>query len=281
MSERSAVLTDQPPRYGHLCWAYDDPAGFMTHAVEFLRAGLAAGERVWFVVSGPAEPVRDHLLGVRNFADALLTGAAQVRSLDGAYGSTAVIDPASQVASYRRATREAVAAGYSGLRVAADATELVRTAAQRDAFARYEQRVNEMMRTEPFQAMCAYDRSQLGEPAVAELACLHPEHNLGQLLFRLYAVPLRQGQAALAGELDPSNHDLFRTALDRADLQPVDDELVLDADGLRFLDHRALIHLNEYARDRQVTVVLRAARSGVARLAALLDLPDLRVEVTR
>ncbi|MCZ7421274.1 MULTISPECIES: MEDS domain-containing protein [unclassified Micromonospora] len=281
MSERSAVLTDQPPRYRHLCWAYDDPAGFMTHAVEFLRDGLAAGERVWFVVSGPAEPVRDQLLGTRDFADALLTGAAQVRSLDGAYGRTATIDPASQVAAYRSATREAVADGYTGLRVAADATELVRTPAQRDAFARYEHRVNEMMRTEAFRAMCAYDRSRLGESAVAELACLHPEHNLGQLLFRLYAVPLSQGQTALAGELDPSNHDLFRTALDRADLRPVEDELVLDAHGLRFLDHRALIHLSEYARDRHATVVLRAARPGVARLAALLDLPDVRVEVAR
>nr|WP_240956316.1 MEDS domain-containing protein [Micromonospora sp. HNM0581] len=274
-------MTGQPPGHRHLCWAYDGPTGFMTRAVEFLRAGLAAGERVWFVVSGPAEPVRDELLDTRDFADALLTGAAQVHSLDDAYSSTAVIDPASQVAAYRRATREAVSAGYTGLRVAADATDLVRTPARRDAFARYEQRVNEMMRTEAFRAMCAYDRSQLGEPAIAELACLHPQHNLGQLLFRLYAVPLAQGQAALAGELDPSNHDLFRTALDRAELRPVDDELVLDADGLRFLDHRALIHLNEYARDRQATVVLRAARSGVARLATLLDLPDLRVEVAR
>ncbi|GIJ23538.1 MEDS domain-containing protein [Micromonospora lutea] len=275
------MLTEQSSPYWHLCWAYDGSTEFMTHAVEFLRAGLAAGERVWFVVPGAAEPVRDQLLGVRDFADALRTGAAQVHCLAGAYTSTAVIDPASQVAAYRSATRDAVTDGYTGLRVAADATELVRTPTQRDAFARYEQQVNEMMRTEAFRAMCAYDRTQLGEPAIAELACLHPEHNLGHQQFRLYAVPMRQGQVALAGELDPSNHALFRTALDRAELHPVDDELVLEADELRFLDHRALIHLNEYARDRHATVVLRAARSGVARLAALLDLPALRVEAAR
>ncbi|MDG4795834.1 MEDS domain-containing protein [Micromonospora sp. WMMD1082] len=274
-------MSGQARRYGHLCWAYDDRAGFMARAVEFLRAGLAAGERVWLVVAGPPEPIRDRLLGLDDFATALAAGAAEVRSLDGAYTSVAVTDPASQVAAYRAATRTALADGYTGLRVAAEATGLVRTPAQRDAFARYEHRVNEMMVTEAFRAMCGYDRAELGDRAVAELACLHPEHNVDDLLFRLYAAPPHAGQVALAGELDPSNHDLFRTALDRADLAPVGDELVLVADALRFLDHRALIHLSEYAQDRDATLVLRAARSGVARLAALLDLPALRVEVLR
>ncbi|GIJ76129.1 hypothetical protein Xph01_05610 [Micromonospora phaseoli] len=264
-----------------MCWAYDDPLGFAVRAEEFLRVGLAAGERVWYVTDGPAGPVRDRLLGLDGFAEALSTGAAEVRSLNGTYTSLAVIDPAGQVQAYRTATRLAIAEGYTGLRVAADATALVRTPAQRDAFARYEQRVNEMMRTESFQAMCGYHRPQLGDRAVAELACLHPEHNVDDLLFRLHAGPRQSGQAALAGELDPSNHDLFRTALDRAGLEPVDDELVLDADGLRFLDHRALIHLSDYAQERNATLVLRASRCGVARLAALLDLPALRVEVSR
>ncbi|BCJ58850.1 hypothetical protein [Micromonospora endophytica] len=56
---------------------------------------------------------------------------------------------------------------------------------------------------------------------------------------------------------------------------------MLDASRLRFVDHRALVRLAGYARQREAVLVLRAAGTGVARLAALLELPDLRVEVIR
>ncbi|RIV37062.1 MEDS domain-containing protein [Micromonospora radicis] len=274
-------MSDRPGPYGHVCRAYDDPAGFAAGAEEFLRAGLAAGERVWYVVAGPAEPVRERLRGVDLFAQALLSGAAEVRALDAAYTTGTVIDPAGQVAVYRAATRRALAAGYSGLRVAASCTDLVRTAPQRDAFARYEQRINRMMRSEAFRAMCGYHRPALGDQAVAELACLHPGHNVAGLRFGLYATAADAGHATLVGELDPANHELFRIALDRTELQPVDGELVLDASDLRFLDHRTLIHLSEHAQQRDARLVLRGCRAGTARLAALLDLPALNVEVTR
>ncbi|MEV6694435.1 MEDS domain-containing protein [Micromonospora sp. NPDC051196] len=274
-------MTGQALPYGHLCWAYDDPAEFTARAEDFLRAGLAAGERVWFVVAGSPEPVLDRWRDLDLFAEALPSGAAEVIPLDAAYPDVTVIDPAGQVSTYQMATRAAIAAGYSGLRVAAACTDLVRTPTQREAFARYEQQTNRMMRGEAFQAMCGYQRPELGDRAVAELACLHPEHNVPGLLFRLYAPTAHEGHAVLVGELDPANQDLFRTALEHTELRPVGGELVLDAHGLRFLDHRTLVHLSEYAQQRRARLVLRGCPAGTARLVALLELPGLCVEVTR
>ncbi len=54
--------------------------------------------------------------------------------------------------------------------------------------------------------------------------------------------------------------------------------MTLDATGLRFTDHRALLALNDYARDNDVTVVVRTGLSTVARITDILDLDYLQVE---
>ncbi|WP_446219555.1 MEDS domain-containing protein [Micromonospora sp. IBHARD004] len=269
-----------PPAYGHVCWAYDDPTILDARAAAFLAAGLAVGERVWLAASGAPGSLTCRLDGLPGLGDALRSGAARIVTVDDAYRTDAVVDPEAQVRHYAAATTEALAAGYTGFRVLAEATPLVRTPAQRDAFARYEHLIDRYMRVHPMSAVCAYDRRELGDPAIAELACLHPETN-ADVLFRLHAADPDEGMVALAGELDPSIHRLFATALDRVDPHPVDGRLVVDGAGLRFIDHRSLIHLGEHARRRGAIAVLRTTRSAAARLAELLELPDVRVEVTR
>ncbi|MEV4462707.1 MEDS domain-containing protein [Micromonospora echinofusca] len=265
---------------GHLCWSYDAPEALADQTERHLAASLAAGERFWYVTPRPSDLAAERLRALPSFTDAERRGAAAVVPLMSTYSPDHVVDPVAQVAAYATATDEALAAGHTGLRVVAEATELVRTPAQLDVFTRYEHLIDRYMRTGPFKAVCAYHRPKLGDRTVTELACMHPQSNVEDLLFRLYAVAPEDGHAALTGELDMSNHELFRTALDRADLRPVDGELVLSAANLRFLDHRALSLLAEYAHRRGATAVLRTPRSAAARLVGLLQLPAIRVEVT-
>ncbi|MER7459946.1 MEDS domain-containing protein [Micromonospora sp. NPDC126480] len=266
---------------GHLCWSYDDRQVFAAHAERLLAAGLAAGEQVWYVTPAPPEAVTDRLVRRPDFAAALARGAAAVVSLGDTYASGVVVDPPAQVAAYAAATDAALAAGFTGLRVVAEATELVRTPAQLEAFTRYEHQIDRWMRTRPFGAVCAYDRTVLGDATVLALACMHPASNRPDLLFHLYGAAEPDGHAALAGELDLSNHDLFRTALERADLHPTDGRLVFHATALRFLDHRALAVLDAYARRRNAVAVLRTARPAAARLTELLGLTRVQVELIR
>ncbi|WP_200210605.1 MEDS domain-containing protein [Micromonospora coerulea] len=269
-----------PPAYGHLCWVYDDPAALDSRAVAFLGAGLAAGERVWLAAAGTHAALARRLDGLPGLGNALRRGAARIVSVDDAYRIDEIVDPEIQVRAYAAATEDALAAGYTGFRVVAEATSLVRTPAQRDAFARYEHLIDRYMRTRPMSAICAYDRRELAGPAIAELACMHADSN-ADVLFHLHAAAPGDGAFALAGELDPSVHRLFAAALDRVDPRPVDGRLLIDGNRLRFIDHGSLIELDEHARRRGATAVLRTSRSAAARLAELLDLPDVRVEVTR
>ncbi|MEV0005077.1 MEDS domain-containing protein [Micromonospora sp. NPDC050980] len=267
------------PGYGHACFVYDDPAALHARTVEQVGVGLAAGEQVWLVGPQERDAAARRLAAVPGFTEAWRRGAVRLLRVDDAYRRDEIIDPEQQVRAYVHATGAALTAGYAGLRVVAEATSLVRTPAQREAFARYEHRIDHWMRRRPMSAVCAYDRRELGDAAIAELACLHPETNAG-VSFRLHAGG-DGAAAALAGELDPTDERLFAAALERADPRPVAGRLVFDATGLRFVDHRALLRLREHARRHGAVAVLRTRRPAPARLVELLGLTDIRVEVVR
>lgn len=263
--------------HDHVCWAYDTPEEFVRPARAFLAEGLADGMRVWLVASGTNSDLRAHLAGIDGIDDALRTGAARVVPLDATYPVGAVVDPVAQTRAYAEATRDAVSAGYEGLRVAADCTPLVSTPEQLAAFARYEHMVDHHMAARPFSALCAYRRSVLGDAAVAQLACMHPAANSSaDPGFRLFGSVGHA--AALSGEVDIATDELFAVALRRASPSTTADELVLDAGELRFLDHRGLQHLADHAERHDTTVVLRTPWPGAARLVELLGTSRVRVE---
>ncbi len=253
--------------HDHRCWAFESADEFRARAREFLRDGLAQGTQVWFVA--PGEPELDGL------DEALRTGAARVVSLDDTYAVGTVVDPDEQTRSYAEATEAALAAGYTGLRVAADCTTLVATPEQLDAFARYEHTVDRYAAAGTFSAMCGYDRGRVDDEAVARVACLHPVGNADPG-FRLFGSA--SAAAALAGELDLYTEQLLAEALRRANPRPVDGRLVLDVSGLRFADYRSLTRLAEHAASEGATLVLRDPSPAVTRLVEVLGLPSVRVE---
>ncbi|MGM1057671.1 MEDS domain-containing protein [Saccharothrix sp. Mg75] len=262
--------------HDHVCWRYDDPRDFHGHVREFLAEGMAEGQRVCYVGTGDVADLVGHLRGVEGVDEALRSGAAAVASLDATYPVDAVIEPSAQVRTYAEATRAALAAGFTGLRVAADCTSLVRTPEQLAAFARYEHLIDRYMTGHPFSAMCAYSGAELEDRAIAELACMHPNTNSSSAGFRLHAA--EGGVVVLGGEVDLSNGDLFTLALTRAALRPDGGRLVVDASELAFLDHRALLHLADHVADLGATAVLRAPWPGIDTLVDLLDITGVRVE---
>jgi anti-anti-sigma regulatory factor len=260
----------------HLCWAYEDPPDFQNRVLEFLADGLSLGQRVCYVAAGDVQKLRDDLRDLDGLDVEVEAGAVLIQSLDKVYPDGMPVDECAQVQEYARQTDRALADGFTGLRVAAETTPLVRTSAQLDAFARYEHKVDRFMSEQPFAAMCAFDRRELGAERIAQLACMHPNANAGTTQFRLHAS--KRAAASLGGEVDSMTRDLFPLALERADLWSTGGELVIDATGLTFIDHRSLIVLGEFAARCGGIAVLRTASPSPARIAELLDLTNVRVE---
>ncbi|MGW4063179.1 MEDS domain-containing protein [Amycolatopsis sp. NPDC004747] len=266
------------PARDHVCRGYRGRGNFVAHAQEFLAEGLAAGERVLYVAPGDEAVLTGQLRADERCDEGLARGAVQVASVEAAYATGAVVDPAGQVERYAAATSDALAAGFTGLRVAADATSLVRTPAQVDAFARYEHLVDHYMAGHPMSAMCGYDVAELGGDVVAQLACMHPSAHEGGSPFHLHGHARDDSAAALDGELDLESRGLWPLALERAGLRSGTGTVAIDAVGLDFVDHRSMVALAGYAERHATTVVLRTKLATPARLVELLDLTGVRVE---
>jgi hypothetical protein len=279
---RQAGLAEAARGFGphdHLCWSYEDVGDLRPRVVEFLAEGLGSGQRVCYTASGPAEKLLADLGELPGVAAAIRRGSVRLVPVDDVRADV-VIDPGQQVDAYAAATDEALADGYTGLRVVADATPLVRLPEQLDAFARYEYLVDNYMVDHPFSALCAYNRTELGHARIAQLACMHPVATPDATMFNLHAT-VDHG-LALSGELDMSVRDVFSLALARTCPQPRDGVVRIDATLLSFTDHRSLLALEAYARQHDVTVVLTGVRSAVpARLAEILALRTVRVESPR
>lgn len=268
--------------HDHVCWCFDTRAEFRARAAEFLADGLRAGQRVLYIAGGEPGALAAELRQVRGWDDALTSGAAGVASVEGTYTARAVVDPAQQVVTYAQLTEQALAEGFRGLRLAADATSLVRTADQVEAFARYEHLVDSYMASAPLSALCAYDRTELGQARIEQIACMHPIANSGAAAFRVHAGGRPGCAAAVSGNVDAASAKLWTHALRWARPRPdSDDRLVLDAAELEFISHRGLLELAEYARQRGGSVVLHDGPSSAARLTEVLGLSDVRVDPVR
>lgn len=249
----------------HLCWPHEGHDDFRPRALEFLSDGAAMGQRIAYVGSDITEDLANEVRAV--------DASAQVISVDEMYRSGNTLGPEAQVHSYTAATRQAVAEGYAGLRVAADATAMVGTIDQRDEFVRYEHLIDRAMHSMPFAALCGYDRTVLGDDVVAELACVHPVTTPGISRFQIF--PGRGMDLAVTGEVDAMNAPAFVRALERTSSAIDRDALVVDATHLRFLDHRGIVALERLGRP----VLVQHAPRVAGRLAALLRLRNVRVEV--
>lgn len=268
--------------HDHLCWDYDEPGELRSRVLEFLGDGLAQGQRVHYYVADNTTPMWDDLRALDKRTGAHRADAMQVKFWGDRYANGAAVDPIAQVRTFASAVEDALAAGFTGLRFAAEMTPLVRTPEQLDAVARCEHLVDRYMTSHPLSALCAYNRAELGQETIAQLACLHPTVSSDTVPFRLHASA--NGVAAvLSGELDSTSHDVFTTALRWADLRPTGGELVIDATKLEFIDHRSLLTLAAHARDCAATAVLQTGftlTNNAARMIEVLDLNDeVRTEV--
>ena len=214
-------------RQSHLCWPYDDPAHLQRAAVAYLAEGIARGERVACI----GEPLR--------------APASVVVSLDEAYRRKPLDTPAKKLRFWDGATRQALADGYTGLRVIAEVTVLASDPSRLDEQLQWEHLADDYIANGPgLTAVCAYRADVLPEPVIAELACRHPQvrEPVQEESFRLF---FDGDTLVLAGMLDAFN----AAQLDRllASTHVARDRVVLDVSQLEFVDGRGTAALADLA----------------------------------
>jgi ABC-type transporter Mla MlaB component len=168
------VEVPEPGPADHVCWIYDDPRDLDTAASRFLAGGLARGERLLVIGEGMIDTLHPDTLPFGGTDALLATGALEILDLSTAYVGSAQFTPERQLAFYDAATRKALEDGFTGLRVAAEASALAADPASRAILVRWEQLADGFVAGgSGFTAMCAY-RSDLGTEALADVASVHP-----------------------------------------------------------------------------------------------------------
>lgn len=250
----------------HFCWVHSSPGAYRACLAEFLAHGVARRLRPGYAGPASAEKLRDDLHSIEGCGELLSGERVMVISLEDIVQPGKPADPAKIIARYAAATDEALAAGYRGLRVSADVTDLVRTPGQQESFASCEFLLERYASRHPLSAMCSYD-AELGE-TVKQFAALHAAVPTGLTPFQLVA--REDGAVGLLGEIDVACAAAFGWALRR--LQPGEDGLVLDLSAARFMDHRGLLVLDEFVQKYPVQIIVRSPPPSARRVMGLLGL---------
>jgi hypothetical protein len=208
--------------HGHVCWTYSEDSELIRAAAEYLADGARLGQRLVYVA--PQE--RLHLAGEHR--------GVEVLPLSAFYEPGRPSDPDRLLAIYEAAVDEALADGFSGLRVVADVTDL---AADPDCQCRWESVGDNLMAERPLSALCCYDRRRLAPDVLHDLCSVHPVVN-EPVPFRIYAsgTGLR-----LDGEIDFFSTDALRRLLPLT----AHGQSTLDLSGARFIDHHGARVLRE------------------------------------
>lgn len=222
---------------GHACWAFEDPQEFTDVSLEFLTDGLRLGQRLAYVGSEPVAEQRERLDPLGDVGRLIDAGALQLFELSDLYRLGEPVDAKAQVAAYLAATEAALADGYTGLRVAAQVTELVAEPETRDAHVRWESAADRVLSPHSLSALCGYERGALPAQLLADLAAIHPATNAcaGSVPFHLFG---EGGGLALAGEVDLFSSETLDRAFDFA--CDGEEPVSLDLGALDFIDHRGL-----------------------------------------
>lgn len=243
-------------------WVFSGQAEFDALTGPFLAEGAARGELLMYVAADP-DPAA--AAGLRN---ALGADAVRVASIAEVYGSSGIVDAAVQRATFGGALAEALAAGYTGIRVAADNTPLVTDDIRMAAWVRWEITADRFMSENAVTGLCAFDGNKVKVDRLRHLAMLHPLYPADSPVpqFRLFA---DDGNLYVEGRIDSFAVTELPVYLD---ILPPKTGVLIDLAMATLASRAAVTRLGRLA-DSGVRVTIRGDGSALDELAAAGLLP--------
>lgn len=218
----------------HACLVCDSDAERRSAMLEFVRAGVSAGEKVVFI----HEHDGDWLLEDSELVAARDAGQLELRPLAGAYLATGTFDPPQMLSLLRQDVEDARAAGYSNYRVCG---EMGWASPGMEALLGYEDQVDELLAETGAVALCHYDRPRFQPDTIREIQRLHPlvlTEGAGAVRPELAVEPGAGGELVLRGEVDVATRGSLEHSLVAARRRRR--ELRLDVKELEFIDAAGL-----------------------------------------
>lgn len=243
--------------HDHIGWVFSGTAAFDELAWPFLAEGAELGELLMYVAGSPDPVTASRLRGLYG------TQAVQVASISEVYGQSGIVDARAQRATFASALADALDAGFSGIRVAADNTPLVTDEARLGAWIRWEHVADRFMAENAVTGLCAFDERQVDVNRLRHLATLHPLSSAAdpEPQFRVFA---DDGKLCLEGQIDAFAVGELPLALK---VMPAKTGVLIDLSAATFTSRAPLVRLRRLA-DTGIGVTIRGRAAAIGALAA-------------
>lgn len=164
------------PEGTHMCLIFSDESERRRLMHAFLRAGIAARERVaYFTDTAPPQRVRDWLkTSASPFSEDDSPDQMVVSVAEETYCPRGRFDPADMLAKLRGFHEGALQAGFPGSRASGEMTWAARGLPGSDRLMEYESLVNDVLLTHPITAICQYDANRFDGDTLLDVLKVHP-----------------------------------------------------------------------------------------------------------
>jgi hypothetical protein len=227
--------------HDHTAWFGDGRAELYAMASEALAEGLRRNEKLMFVAHQPDVSLLQGFGAERLIAD----GQLELVEVEAVYGRGTDFNASEQLATFRRVLDDALADGYSGIRVVADNTPLVK--GDEESFGRWlawEQLTDHFQADSMVTGICLFDRTALSVERLADLGALHPVRKPAGSREHSFTLFVDRDSVLLIGSVGADSSDQLRRLLASIDFKQ---KPVVDLSAAHLLDNEALLALVEFA----------------------------------
>ncbi len=229
-------------RHGdHACAAFEVPAQQEELIIDFVRGGLGAGEKVWYLGRrGQAQYVLELLFAAGVPIDKpLVRGQLEVFDSDHSPATGPAFDPEGTLAALAAAVDVALSSGYAGMRLMGEPGWAGGAELAGEELESWEASLSDFYAGRRAVGFCQYDRREFDEARLASLLGLHP--TVARLprvseggLLRVIDANDRGTELRLAGAADLSSSAVLGDALSEA--LDIGEDIYIDARRLEFID---------------------------------------------
>lgn len=270
---RRHLITDEPAGlrlHDHVAWCGDGQQPLHELAAEVFSAAAQRNELMMFIAD---DPHVEWFTGLTDAERLIDEQHLQISTVDEVYLDPP--DPDEQMRRFEQAHAEAIAAGYSGVTVVADNSRFATsTDEQFHAWLEWEARADQLQSGTGILGVCYFDRERIPAERLDTLAAIHPVRSVG-FHDPSFVIFCEDEQLRVRGGLDASSTEEIRRVIGTMVKITGRD---LDVSEVEFLDHRALLTLDQIAR-LWPGLTVRGAKQTVHKVWEILDLrtPALQV----
>lgn len=248
--------------HDHIGWVFSGPGEFAALAEPFLAEGAALNERLMYVAEDPQSA------SFGAWTEDLYPGTLTTASIGDVYGESGVVDARQQEATFAQVLAEALAQGFSGIRVAADNTPLVLDPKRLESWVNWEIAADHFMAENRVTGLCAFDRTRVDVNTLRDLATMHPisQEEDPRPPFRVFT---DDGALRLEGDIGTETVGRASLALEHL---PAHTPVIVSLANAGSITSAALAGLRQLCGSG-VAVTVEAAEEIVQRLRLSIDAP--------